>query len=61
MTRSLAVEWAKYGIVRMQYLDHSQLKALGMLPGLADKFDMAKKVPLKRVGDHQELANLRLI
>jgi NAD(P)-dependent dehydrogenase (short-subunit alcohol dehydrogenase family) len=28
-------------------------------PGdLAEKFDMAKKVPLKRVGDHQELANL---
>jgi hypothetical protein len=26
-----------------------------LLPGdLADKFDMAKKVPLKRVGDHQE-------
>jgi NAD(P)-dependent dehydrogenase (short-subunit alcohol dehydrogenase family) len=30
-----------------------------LLPGdLAEKFDMAKKVPLKRVGDHQELANL---
>jgi enoyl-[acyl-carrier-protein] reductase (NADH) len=29
------------------------------LPGdLAEKFDMAKKVPLRRVGDHQELANL---
>ena len=29
------------------------------LPGdLKDKFDLAKKVPLKRVGDHQELANL---
>jgi hypothetical protein len=25
-----------------------------LLPGdLAEKFDMAKKVPLKRVGDHQ--------
>jgi hypothetical protein len=31
-----------------------------LLPDLADKFDMAKKVPLKRVGDHQELAK-RLI
>ena len=30
-----------------------------LLPGdLAEKFDMAKKVPLRRVGDHQELANL---
>jgi NAD(P)-dependent dehydrogenase (short-subunit alcohol dehydrogenase family) len=29
------------------------------LPGnLKDKFDMAKKVPLNRVGEHQELANL---
>ena len=28
-------------------------------PGnLRDKFDMAKKVPLNRVGEHQELANL---
>jgi hypothetical protein len=26
------------------------------MPGdLAEKFDMAKKVPLQRVGDHQEL------
>jgi NAD(P)-dependent dehydrogenase (short-subunit alcohol dehydrogenase family) len=30
-----------------------------LLPGdLAEKFDMAKKVPLGRVGNHQELANL---
>jgi hypothetical protein len=30
-----------------------------LLPGdLAEKFDMSKKVPLRRVGDHQELANL---
>jgi hypothetical protein len=30
-----------------------------LMPGdLAEKFDMAKKVPLQRVGDHQELANL---
>jgi NAD(P)-dependent dehydrogenase (short-subunit alcohol dehydrogenase family) len=41
--------------------DHFLPKGLGTdcLPGdLAEKFDMAKKVPLKRVGDHQELANL---
>ena len=30
-----------------------------MLPGhLKDKLDPAQRVPLKRVGDHQELANL---
>jgi NAD(P)-dependent dehydrogenase (short-subunit alcohol dehydrogenase family) len=30
-----------------------------LLPGdLASKFDMTKKVPLRRVGNHQELANL---
>ena len=29
------------------------------MPGdLAEKFDMRKKVPLRRVGEHQELANL---
>jgi len=29
------------------------------MPGnLKDRFDMAKKVPLQRVGEHQELANL---
>jgi hypothetical protein len=30
-----------------------------LLPGdLQEKFDMKKKVPLRRVGEHQELANL---
>jgi NAD(P)-dependent dehydrogenase (short-subunit alcohol dehydrogenase family) len=61
MTRSLAVEWAKYGIVRMHCTGPFPTKGAWdrLLPGdLADKFDMAKKVPLKRVGDHQELANL---
>ena len=30
-----------------------------LLPGdLKEKFDISRKVPLKRVGEHQELANL---
>jgi NAD(P)-dependent dehydrogenase (short-subunit alcohol dehydrogenase family) len=62
MTKSLAVEWAKYGI-RTNAIAPGPFPTKGawdrLLPGdLAEKFDMAKKVPLKRVGDHQELANL---
>jgi NAD(P)-dependent dehydrogenase (short-subunit alcohol dehydrogenase family) len=62
MTRSLAVEWAKYGM-RFNAIAPGPFPTKGawdrLLPGdLKDQFDMTKKVPLKRYGEHQELANL---
>lgn len=62
MTRSLAVEWGKYGI-RTNAIAPGPFPTKGawerLLPGeLTEKFNFKNRVPLKRVGQHQELANL---
>ena len=62
LTRSLAVEWAKYKI-RSNAIAPGPFPTEGawsrLLPGdLVKQFDPAQRIPLKRVGEHQELANL---
>ncbi len=62
MTRSLAVEWAKYGI-RTVAIAPGPFPTKGAWsrlapPGLGIQKKMINRVPLKRVGEHEELANL---
>lgn len=62
MTRSLAVEWAKYKI-RFNAIAPGPFPTKGawerLLPEpLKNKISMEGRIPLKRTGNHQELANL---
>ncbi|MEM9392171.1 MAG: SDR family oxidoreductase, partial [Bacteroidota bacterium] len=62
LTRSLAVEWAKYNI-RSNAIAPGPFPTEGawkrLFPGeVAEQIDPLKRIPLKRFGDHQELANL---
>ena len=62
MTRSLAVEWAKYQI-RHNAIAPGPFPTKGAWARLfpeqmANKVNLENEIPLRRLGDHQELANL---
>ena len=62
MTKSLAAEWGKYGI-RLNAIAPGPFPTKGawdrLFPEpLASMMDPTSRIPLKRVGEHGELANL---
>ena len=62
MTRSLAVEWAKYNI-RSNAIAPGPFPTKGawsrlVPPGLNVEKKMKERVPMNRFGEHEELANL---
>jgi NAD(P)-dependent dehydrogenase (short-subunit alcohol dehydrogenase family) len=62
LTRSLAAEWGRHSI-RTNAIAPGPFPTKGawdrLLPGdMMEKFDFKNRVPLKRMGEHQELANL---
>jgi len=62
ITRSLAVEWAKYKI-RFNTISPGPFPTKGawdrLFPeAIAKRFDFVQKIPLGRIGEHHELANL---
>lgn len=62
MTRSLAVEWGKYGL-RFNAIAPGPFPTKGAWDRLfpkefMEKLDINNKIPVGRVGEHQELSNL---
>lgn len=62
LTKSIASEWAKYKI-RCNAVAPGAFPTKGawdrlVPPGFSKLFDIKKRIPLKRVGEHQELSNL---